>query len=392
MIVNYEFLNSEPIENIVTCLNFKIDKVVFFGYREVIDAQKEPTVRFLKRYCGVKEVVFHPVSDQDLQAVLSVIKAEIEAELNLDAKLFFDITGGEELALVAFGILSREYNTPMHIYNIRKNRLIELDDGSSSNICDAAEPQHVPFGLDRYIELRGATINTDLCTVDISELTDTVLKEADAVWQIMKRYAEDWNSFSHFLRGSMVLEADRLVHQSTASIRRTLSGSSGNFHTEEQLYRILDALSKSGMILNLNKTKEQCSFILKNDLVKDWLWVGGRVLELHVFSREKNRSDECRIGVHLDWDGIIHPKGPASDVTNEVDVISFRGLVPKFISCKSGKMGPNQCLHALYELDTIAGRFGGKYAEKVLVTANPLGSVYLERAEEMGIKVIEMPE
>ena len=50
-------------------------------------------------------------------------------------------------------------------------------------------------------------------------------------------------------------------------------------------------------------------------------------------------------------------------------------------------MGPQQSLHALYELDTVARRFGGKYAKKVLVTADKLGDIYLERAREMGIEV-----
>ena len=57
------------------------------------------------------------------------------------------------------------------------------------------------------------------------------------------------------------------------------------------------------------------------------------------------------------------------------------------ISCKSGKMGGQQVLHALYELETVASRFGGKYAKKVLVTANELGDAYMERAKEMGIEV-----
>ena len=58
-----------------------------------------------------------------------------------------------------------------------------------------------------------------------------------------------------------------------------------------------------------------------------------------------------------------------------------------FISCKSGNMSSQQTLHALYELETVAGRFGGKYSRKVLVTVKDIGEVYAERAEEMGIEV-----
>ena len=39
MVVNYEFLGDEPIENLITCMNFKIDKAVFFGYNDSIEKQ-----------------------------------------------------------------------------------------------------------------------------------------------------------------------------------------------------------------------------------------------------------------------------------------------------------------------------------------------------------------
>ena len=61
--------------------------------------------------------------------------------------------------------------------------------------------------------------------------------------------------------------------------------------------------------------------------------------------------------------------------------------MPKFISCKTGKMSPTNTLHALYELNTVASRFGGKYARKVLVSSRPINDVYRTRAQEMGIEV-----
>ena len=97
-----------------------------------------------------------------------------------------------------------------------------------------------------------------------------------------------------------------------------------------------------------------------------------------------DNSDDCKVGVHLDWDGVIHEK-PGEDVLNEIDVLSLKGYIPTFISCKSGRMDSHQSLHALYELDTVARRFGGKYAKKVLVTSEKLRPMYVERAEEMGI-------
>lgn len=42
---------------------------------------------------------------------------------------------------------------------------------------------------------------------------------------------------------------------------------------------------------------------------------------------------------------------------------------------------------ALYELETVANRFVGKYAKKVLVTAKEVAPGHLLRAKEMGIEV-----
>ena len=67
--------------------------------------------------------------------------------------------------------------------------------------------------------------------------------------------------------------------------------------------------------------------------------------------------------------------------------MSLKGLIPIFISCKSGKMTEKNTLHALYELDTVANRFGGKYAKKVLVAPQGIVDVYKMRALAMGIEI-----
>ena len=50
-------------------------------------------------------------------------------------------------------------------------------------------------------------------------------------------------------------------------------------------------------------------------------------------------------------------------------------------------MNPDTTLMALYELETITSRFGGKYARKVLATLQPVTGIYAERAKEMGIEL-----
>lgn len=72
-------------------------------------------------------------------------------------------------------------------------------------------------------------------------------------------------------------------------------------------------------------------------------------------------------------------------------MILMKGLVPIFISCKNGAVGEDE----LYKLNTVAERFGGIYAKKVLVStylgkASQDSREYFEqRAKDMQIQLIE---
>ena len=416
MVVVFEFLSREPIENVITAMNFQVDKLVFFGNHEDIISQKEKTENFLRKYCAVQSIVFLPLSGSNLQSVLQTMRKEIELELSKNAKLFFDITGGESLMLVAFGMLSREYETPIHMYDIYKGKLLELNAESlhydernteainkvNRNADDSAlaspnEKQHlsissiatkrpVPMTLDKLIEMHGGVINyklqKDIKDVPDEESREDILK----IWKVMKLHSEHWNPFSEFLRENMSPDEEGRVYRKESTVLRALADSSNKLKSAHKFYQIMEDLARAGAILDLKHSEGKYQFRFKNKAIKGYFWDGGSILELYSYLQEKEHSDECRVGVHLDWDGVL--EGPSGiDVLNEIDVLSIQGYIPSFISCKSGKLSPQQCLHALYELDTVANRFGGKYAKKRLVVTSEINEVYQERALEMGIEL-----
>ena len=416
MVVVFEFLSREPIENVITAMNFQVDRLVFFGNHEDIISQKERTENFLRKYCAVQSIIFLPLSGSNLQSVLQTMRKEIELELSKNAKLFFDITGGESLMLVAFGMLSREYETPMHMYDIYKEKLLELNAESlhydernaeaikkdNRNADDSAlaspnEKQHlsissiatkrpVPMTLDKLIEMHGGVINyklqKDIKDVPDEESREDILK----IRKVMKLHSEHWNPFSEFLRENMNPDEEGRVYRKESTVLKALADSSNKLKSAHKFYQIMEDLARAGAILDLKHSEGKYQFRFKNKTIKGYLWDGGSILELYTYLQEKGRSDECRVGVHLDWDGVL--EGPSGiDVLNEIDVLSLQGYIPSFISCKSGKLSPQQCLHALYELDTVANRFGGKYAKKRLVVTSEINEVYQERALEMGIEL-----
>ncbi len=386
MNVIFEFLGNEPIENLITSIHFKVDKVIFFGYKETVDELKLTTMNFLSKHCGVHSSVFYPLPHNDMQFMMNSMREVIEREIEEGNKIYFDMTGGEDAILTAFGMLAGEYDTPMHIFDIYGDKITKLEEGSDRSIITDLEPRDLKLDLDMIVEMHGGRINNSLHK-SVKSLDDPEFAEdVDKLWSVEKDYIEEWNLLSIFLRNHMMPEYGLDVKCELDKVERALKRANNHLDSLDKFNALMDRLGNQGILKDLKHEDGEYSFSYKSKAVKDCLKEGGSVLELYVYKREKAVSDDCRVGVHLDWDGVIH-YSPGIDVINEIDVLTLKGNIPTFISCKTGKMGPSNSLHALYELQTVAERFGGKYSRKVLVTSRPLVDVYLKRAEEMGIEV-----
>lgn len=358
MKVNFEFLDDEPIENVITCMNYKMDKVIFFGYFETVRQYKPVTERFLKKHCGVEKTAFYPLSQNDLCSTVTNMRRIINQELAEGNEIYFDITGGESLLLVAFGMLAEEFHAPMHMYEVATGKLVELM-GDEKRISRSAEMRKVPMTLDLLIQMRGGQINWNLHK-GVKDVTNSEFGEdVKRIYKIAERHWESWNYFSDFLRGGMVpLDEELRVHKTEVELEEALAKS--KLSSREQFDEIVEELADAGILREIENDGIYYGFRFKNEEIKACL-----------------------------WDGVIHER-PGEDVLNEIDVLSLNGYVPTFISCKGGKMAPHQILHALYEVETVAGRFGGKYAGKVLVTAADIGDIYRERAAEMQTEIRQM--
>lgn len=386
MNVVFEFLSDEPIENLITSMRFKIGKAVYFGYHDSIEKLKDSTTNFLKKYCDGEQAVFHAMSHTDVQSMMKTMRQAIECELGLKNKIYFDMTGGEDAILTAFGLLAGEYDTPMHRFDIPKDKITKLEEGSGRSIINDVPPRDFHLDLDSYVEMYGGRINYNLHK-DTKALDDAEFSEdIERLWSVEKDYTDEWNLLSIFLRNHMMPENSLKVSCDLKKTEDLLRSTNNRLNSLEQFNKIMDRLGRAGLLKDLKHDDGVYCFSYKSKAVKECLRDGGSTLELYVYKRERETADDCKVGVHLDWDGVLHYT-PGIDVLNEIDVMSIKGNIPTFISCKTGKMGPSNTLHALYELETVAGRFGGKYARKVLVTSRDLQDVYLKRAEEMGIEV-----
>lgn len=157
---------------------------------------------------------------------------------------------------------------------------------------------------------------------------------------------------------------------------------------------IITPLYRTGIIDCFKEDETTFTLTFKDEQVKRCLTRAGQILEMKVFLASKNLSEidgspvynDAVNGVVIDWDG----KSEDRDTENEIDVMLMHGVVPVFISCKNGCVGTDE----LYKLNTVAERFGGKYAKKVLVATalDSLGKAeeyFIQRAEAMNIRIIK---
>lgn len=385
MTVNFEFLGEEPLDNVVTCLDYRFDKVVFFCYEEQKAKQGANIFKFLKKYCNVQEIHFCIVSQGNLDDVIRVMRQEIERELEEGNDIYFDITGGESLVLVAFGALSRDYDTPMHVYDIPRNEYQEFACGSTRKLSDCVEKQSVKLDIEKCVEMRGGVVNYQLHKEVKRIKTPEFNHDVSEIWHVAKRFVAFWNPFSDFMRKNLVPNKDWIATQKTEVIEKALASSKERLRSRDKLNQILDALEEARILSILRRDDTEYQIKFKNQAVKECLWEGGSVLELHTYQMFRCSGDDCEIGLHLDWDGIIHPGTTSEDVDNEIDVIQLKNRVLTFISCKSGGVNKKD----LYELETVTRKFGGKYARMVLVTMQPMAVVDRLRAREMGIEILD---
>lgn len=381
MIVNVEFFDENPLENVITSLNYKVDKTIFFGYSQILKERMECTRKFLKEICGVQTVEYCVVDEVNLPEILECIATKIQNELAQGNQVFFDLTGGEGLLLVVFGILSKEFQASMHLYDIPSNQIFEYGYEGSALLSKTAELDPIRLDLDGFVSLYGGVINYRMKKDYKNTWSQEDIEDIENMWKLSRKYSAKWVHYSSLLRKfapdsqlKVCAEEKQLIQEMN---KNKQTGRLDCFN------QFLKDCEKLGFLKSVLLERGVCQFSYKSTVIQNYFWDGGSILEMYAFVQmSKEDFDDCRVGVHVDWDGTIH-HGKGADVLNEVDIMAIRNNIPTLVSCKIGNVDQM----ALYELETVASRFGGKYAKKVLAVAKKAAQAHLLRAEEMGIEI-----
>lgn len=387
MNINIEFFDQEPIENLITCLNFKMDKVIYLGYADVMTKEAKELTRInLLDICSVRDVDFVEVSKKNLKKILEAFERILRNEKRQGNRCFFDLTGGEDLILAAMGKFSDSYKLSMHCFNISENEINVLNHWETEGITECVERQHIKLTLDDFIQLHGGKIKYNYQKITEQDLNNMeFISDVKKLWEIARENPRRWNCLSMLLSQAEYPEEYDICKAvlSTAKVRAE-ADRLNNFITYREFCDYLKQLQELELLHYKKKDQYDFSVYFKSNAVRECLVDAGKILELHTYYeyKESNIYDDCRIGVHIEWDAFFDD---ADCVVNEVDVLLLKGNIPFFISCKNGRVDQM----ALYELDTVAARFGGKYAKKQLVAGQKVASCYVNRAREMGIEVLD---
>lgn len=382
-----EFYDKAAIENIAGALLCRPDRMILLGDRHKQMERSRALYRGVLRRKGIEtEIVCRTVNKNDLAGIVSALSQLVEEH----ADCLFDLTGGEDLYLVALGVVMERYpgRVRCHRFNLQNETVTDCDmDGT---VC-ARSP--VDISVEDHVNLYGGRVVTDQIggtPVFSWTFSSDFVRDVEDMWRICRRDPSRWNahvgtlgSICELLHGGDPLSIcfDKQDVQQALRRRRL------RYEWSEPLMR---ALAACGLIHAYTERGSRVSFSFKSEQVKRSLTVSGQVLELAVACAMRAAVDkegkplynDVRVGVVIDWD-LLDGDEPYETV-NEIDVFAMRGTLPVFVSCKNGWFDVNE----LYKLSTVADRFGKGYAKKALVST-AMGS-FGERADYLRARMADM--
>lgn len=387
-----EFYDKVSLENIAGALLCNADKIVLIGdNRSRMEKSKHLYDSILQKRGIDTDISYISINRNNLQGIVDVLSRLVIS----DEELIFDLTGGDDLYLVAIGIIMNKYEgrVKCHRFNFYNDTLYDCD--ADGTVCAT-----LPFFIsaEENIAMYGGMIVTDTnkpLHTKIWNFDNELDADIETMWNICKRNAEIWNSRTNllgFLCDSIDLDEGLSFSADDAVICAKLKKKKVSL---SDFNRFLHEISNHGLINQLN-TDVGTSFVFKNSDIKRCLTVSGQVLELLIANRMRNLCDEegkpiynqVLVGVCIDWDRSDDENRYRT--INEIDILAMKGAIPVFISCKNGVFDENE----LYKLNTVAEHFGDKYAKKVIVSTRldkfGLKSDYLRaRMGDMKIRCID---
>ena len=370
-----ELYDERAIENILAPDMFRPKRIVYLCPAEVSQDRKrqEKMKSFFHRRGWDPELIFLEASrykaDRILRQLLSI------GEKYPDCAL--DVTGGSDAGLFAAGMFTAQMGVPAFTYSRKMNRFYDISgaDFADDLLCDLA------YSVEDFFLMAGGTLLPG--RVDNAVLSK-YLEDFDPFFDCFLRFHRDWVDIISYIQRVSPAEHGQIPPLSIQG-KYTVKGEHGSRNSANEA--ALEAFARIGFIQDLKIVSgESVSFTFRDATVRAWLRDVGSVLELYAYKAciDAGIFNDVISSAVVRWDDV---KGHGS-VSNEIDVMAARGVIPLFISCKVSDIKTE----ALNELAILRDRFGGKGAKAAIVTTETCNAAARHRAAQLGIAVIDLEE
>lgn len=376
------------VDNIAACLQLMPEKLILMGdgssmaepvrrYRRLLQQRGFPTV-----------ICAFDTRGKDFDALCSAL---LDIVTKAESPVI-DLTGGDETAVMAVGAVLARLETP-----VRQQIRVEKFDRASCCIQDLLRSTCIPrqgqasLRVEELIALHGGALYSD----SYQPPAGTSPKDLETLWQIVAEDPKLWNRaitvLSEFERWTETEDKTEIrVNLRTCKI-------SGFSQKEDILRKLLDQLHRCGIVAD-RSSRDRLYYTYTSPMARFCTQKAGNVLELKTLLEGRAALEngdpffqDCRMGVTIDWDGVLHDRTlHIHETRNEIDVVLMHGCTPLFISCKNGHIGDEE----LYKLHTVARRFGGPHAGKMLIAtdldrkSDAANSSFSQRAWDMDIFLV----
>ena len=391
-----EFFTRNEIENLCSSFLKAPERVILIGENQ--KAMERYAARY-ETFLASKGIGTQCIGDSvDKNRIQSVVDKLSELVTTYD-DCVFDLTGGEDLYLVAAGIICERFkdrHIQMHRFNIRSGRIADVDQDGQT-IWETEAPA---LSVEDNVRLYGGDVVYEEQRKNTTyrwDMNEEFRQDIHLMWEICRGNVRLWNAQIHVLgmADSMPGSGDGL--ELSVSADRLQNKVEKNGGQLPKTATVLNRLLNAGLLTHYATGDNVFSVGFKNDQAKRCLTVAGQALEMKVYlaaleAKEKDGTptyNDVMNGVYIDWDGDIHTGPDEFDTDTEIDVVMMHGMLPIFVSCKNGRVE----MEELYKLNTVVERFGGTYAKKVLIATaldeEDYSQYFRQRAADMGINLIE---
>ena len=383
-----ECFTESHIDNVAACLRLQPERMVLVGNAE---AMAEPIRRYEKLFRQRKQNT--RIQPWDIAGMdLRQLRVSLDALVREQESCVIDLTGGDELVIMAFGAALAQMEDIL-----RQKIRVEKFDRETGTIFNCVDDRcvvcdkKVRLTVEELIMLHGGALHKEA----YQPPKNATPRDIRGLWQVVREAPKGWNKAVQTLNE---FESRADSRQQVFLPLQVLRGGIGDFDKKEMAVReLLDKMQRRGVIRD-ESSRDALEYTYTSPLLSYCTSKAGNVLEVKTLLEGRDVQEDGqpffedgRMGVSIDWDGVIHnPSERIPETRNEVDVIFMHGVTPLFVSCKNGSVSEEE----LYKLHTVAQRFGGVYARKLLIATDmDQGNVssnraFIQRAWDMDIFLV----